>query len=314
MRVLVTGNLGHIGSKLVDILACDPKIKELLLIDNLSTQRFPSIFNLTKQYQFYDLDVSDENCQDLLEKLIRKSDSVIHLAAITDAASSVGKEDLIEQNNFLGTYKMAELCLSTGTPLVHISSTSVYGTQSDEVDEDCLEVDLQPQSPYAKSKLKEEKLLSSLGNRGLKFALYRFGTIFGVSTGMRFHTAVNKFCWQAAHNQGISVWRTALDQKRPYLYLGDAVDTLLRTISDEVYLNQPINIVTQNLTVRDIVESIRNHRNNLKVNFVDSPIMNQLSYNVSNAKSKNLGFEYQGNIENGIAETMALFTRLNNAY
>ena len=53
--------------------------------------------------------------------------------------------------------------------------------------------------PYAASKVRGEQLLEELGRTaGLRFVTCRFGTIYGVSPGMRFHTAVNKFCWQAA--------------------------------------------------------------------------------------------------------------------
>ena len=41
--------------------------------------------------------------------------------------------------------------------LVHISSTSVYGSQDLYVDENCKE--LKPQSPYAEVKIKEEQIL-----------------------------------------------------------------------------------------------------------------------------------------------------------
>ena len=58
---------------------------------------------------------------------------------------------------------------------------------------------------------------ASDAKKGLKGVSCRFGTIFGASPGMRFHTAVNKFCWQAVMGQPITVWSTAYDQKRPYL-------------------------------------------------------------------------------------------------
>ena len=34
---------------------------------------------------------------------------------------------------------------------------------------------------------------------------------------MRFHTAVNKSCWQAVMGQPLTVWETAYGQKRTYL-------------------------------------------------------------------------------------------------
>ena len=78
---------------------------------------------------------------------------VVHLAAITDAAGSVGRAEQVERNNLAATRKVAEACVQSDTPLITLSSTSVYGTQNTVVDEECPEADLKPQSPYAATKL-----------------------------------------------------------------------------------------------------------------------------------------------------------------
>ena len=52
---------------------------------------------------------------------------------------------------------------------------------------------------YDDIKLIEEKLLKK-NKKKIRFNSFRFGTIAGVSRGMRFHTAINKFCLNAALN------------------------------------------------------------------------------------------------------------------
>jgi nucleoside-diphosphate-sugar epimerase len=65
---------------------------------------------------------------------------------------------------------------------------------------------LKPQSPYAASKLHAEQRLQSLGEgQVLYYVTCLFGSIFGISPGMRIHTAINKFCWQAVIGQPITV-------------------------------------------------------------------------------------------------------------
>jgi nucleoside-diphosphate-sugar epimerase len=118
---------------------------------------------------------------------------VVHLAAITNAASFEIKE-VVERVNYVGTELVARACAETGSRLLFLSTTSVYGVSEGVVDENCSDEDLKPQSPYAESKIKAERYLSRLAEReGLKFFIARFGTIYGTSRGMRFHTAVNKF-------------------------------------------------------------------------------------------------------------------------
>lgn len=305
MRIAVTGALGHIGSKLIRDLPDAFPGSEIVMIDNMAVQRYPSLFNLPDNatYHFVEGDVMTYD----LESLFKGADVVMHLAAITNAAGSFDIADKVEKENYECTKRVAEACLAVGSPLIHLSSTSVYGTQNDIVDENCSEDELQPQSPYAHTKIREEKLLQKMyAEQGLKTVVCRFGTIFGVSRGMRFHTAVNKFCWQAVLGQPITVWSSAYDQKRPYLDLADGVRAILHIMEKKLYDGEIYNVLTHNLTVRNVVDTIQKHVPDLQIGFVEHKIMNQLSYNVACAKFSATGFEPKGSIETGIAETIAL--------
>jgi UDP-glucose 4-epimerase len=280
------------------------------MIDNMMTQRFPSLFDLPKEsiYSFFESDVKTEN----LNFLFKDATVVIHLAAITDAAGSFDRAEELEENNYQATLKVANACIESGAPLIALSSTSVYGTQNDVVDENCLDSELQPQSPYAKTKLKEEDLIQKMvKNKGLNAIHCRFGTIFGASSGMRFHTAVNKFCWQACMGQPITVWSTAYNQKRPYLDLVDASRAIEHIIDNSIFDGQIYNILTQNLTVSEVVGVIQEFVPSLMVEFVDSKIMNQLSYEVLCDKFKSTGFEFSGNVKTGIKNTISLLKNAN---
>jgi nucleoside-diphosphate-sugar epimerase len=275
------------------------------MIDNMMTQRFPSLFNLpaVANYHFIEGDVANMD----LNTVFSNANIVIHFAAITDAAGSFDRAEELESNNYQSTVKVANACVKNGASLIALSSTSVYGTQNDVVDEDCSEEELQPQSPYATTKLKEEELIATLCNeKGLKAIHCRFGTIFGASPGMRFHTAVNKFCWQAAMGEPISVWSTAYDQKRPYLDLIDASRSIEFIIRNNLFDGRIYNILTENATVHQVVDIIREFIPDLSVEFVDNRIMNQLSYEVSCDKFKDKGFNFTGSLRRGIEETISL--------
>ena len=305
MRIAVTGALGHIGSELIRQLPLPFADSEILLIDDLRTQRYCSLFNLpeTGRYKFIEADVLSAD----LRPILRGTDVVVHLAAITDAAGSFQIKEQVEQVNFLGTKKVAEACIDTNSAIIFPSTTSVYGMQSEVVDESCPESLLKPQSPYADSKLQAERLLQDLGaSHDLRFVIGRFGTIFGTSVGMRFHTAINKFCWQAVMNQPLTVWRTALNQNRPYLDLIDAVRAIIFMIDRPLYDRSIYNVVTTNTSVQNIVEIISALIPKTSVKYVDTEIMNQLSYHVANDRFVNLGFEFKGDLKRGIAETVRL--------
>lgn len=305
MKIVVTGALGHIGSRLIRQIPAAYAQAEIVMIDNLVTQRYCSLFNLPAngQYRFIEADVLDMD----LRAAVEGADVVIQLAALTDAAGSFDRRSDVEHVNYNATVKVARACAAVGCPMIHLSSTSVYGTQEQVVDELCSEEELQPQSPYAETKLREERALQKIGaSEGLRYVTCRFGTICGVSEGMRFHTAVNRFCYQAVMGQPLSIWRTALHQKRPYLTLDDAINAFMFIIQTELYNGNVYNVLTDNLTVHDIVTAIEQHISQIDVAYVDAEIMNQLSYEVLNRRFMDQGFEFVGSIRKSIKETIEL--------
>ena len=62
------------------------------------------------------------------------------------------------------------------------------------------------------------------------------------------------------------------------------------------------------------MDTIREFVPDLEVNFVDNKIMNQLSYEVSCDKFKNLGFTFTGNLKQSIGKTVSLLKNSNSSY
>ena len=86
MKIVVTGALGHIGSALIRQLPLHFPDAEIVMVDNMMTQRYASLFDLPAvgRYQFIEADVRSVD----LRPLIEGAHVVVHLAAITDAAGS----------------------------------------------------------------------------------------------------------------------------------------------------------------------------------------------------------------------------------
>ena len=236
-------------------------------------------------------------------------DLVIHCASMTNAEKSFGKEKEMFNNNINSMNTVIKYCSETNTKLIHLSSTSVYGKQAKLVDETCEKKYLKPQSPYAKIKIIEENLLKKNSNK-LKYNTFRFGTISGVSKGIRFHTAVNKFCLNASLNDKIHVYKTALNQFRPYLSVRDSFEVFKFTIEKNIFQNDIFNVLTGNYTVNQILNKIRKFKKNINIDYVNAPIMNQLSYHVDDSKIKLHGFKVKGNLEHDIKDTLNLLQNL----
>ena len=228
---------------------------------------------------------------------------------MTNAEKSFGKKKEMFKNNLNCFYTVLNYCKKNKTKLVHLSSTSIYGKQADLVDENCENKFLKPQSPYAKIKLIEENILK-INNSKIKYNTFRFGTIAGVSSGMRFHTAVNKFCFNASINQPIEVYKTALNQYRPYLSLSDAFKVFQFCIEKNFFENDIYNVLTSNFTVKQIINKIKKFKKNIKVKLVHTSIMNQLSYHVDGSKLKKKGLRLNGNINKDIQDTLKLLSNI----
>lgn len=306
MRVVVTGALGHIGSRLIRDLAGAFPRAHVVMLDNLATERYASLYDLPDgcRYEFIEGDILTAD----LHRLFAGADAVVHLAALTNGACIDDREQM-ERVNVHGATRVALACAALRVPLLFPSTTSVYGVANGVVAEDGPDGDLIPQSPYAEWKLRSERSLVQLGrDGGLRFVIFRMGTIFGPSVGMRFHTAVNQFCWRAVSGQPVEVWQTASHQFRPYLDVSDAVRAMVFVIRNRHFDGRAYNVLTRNATVAHVVEVLSRFVPHLRINYVESPLMNTLSYHADPSRFTRLGFTFSGSLERGIGETVEMLT------
>ena len=235
MKILVIGGAGYIGGYLVDLLS---EINvDVTVYDNLLYER--QYFKKTK---FIFGDVRDT---DKLESIINKNkyDFVIWLAALVgDGACSINESLTYDINvnsleRFLNIYS---------GKIIFMSTCSVYGQSDDIIDE---LGDKNPQSVYAKSKIKAESLFE---NRE-EFTILRLGTLFGISdlfSRIRLDLVVNILTLKASHNEKISVFGGS--QYRPLLHVKDVSNALIYIVQNQIY--GTFNLAYQNFTILDIAK------------------------------------------------------------
>jgi len=294
-NILITGGLGVLGKFLFDNLSN----YNITIVDNLLTQRYCSLFYLPKHVQFI-----ESGFEDLTVDFLNNFDTVIHLAGIIDAANSFNYKDEVQRVNVdLTKLFFEKINQSRVKLLVFPSSTSVYGKAANIVYEDSDVIN--PQSPYAESKLAIEEFLQQ-DNISVPYIILRLGTIFGKVISFRPHTVINKFCFQAAHQQPLTVWKDAIKYYRPYLGLQDMLSGIQLCLSEDLPFNEVYNVCTGNYELSYIIDLIKDHLPNTKINYIDTPLLNQFQYQVSDDKIRKYGYYNKTSIEQGIKETLQL--------
>ncbi|AFJ47725.1 UDP-glucose 4-epimerase GalE [Shimwellia blattae] len=172
MKVLVTGGSGYIGSHTcVQLLQNN---HDVVILDNLCNSKqtvLPVIERLGgKKPLFIAGDIRDEA---LLDQLFSEHhiDAVIHFAGLKAVGESVSKPLEYYDNNVNGTLHLLSAMRKAGvTNFIFSSSATVYGDQPQIPYVESFPTGL-PASPYGRSKLMVEQILTDLQHACPEFSI-----------------------------------------------------------------------------------------------------------------------------------------------
>ena len=176
MKILVTGGAGYIGSFMVKRLLDDGY--RVTVIDSLERGHKEAI---DSRAEFEHVDLKD---LEFLERVFRKDsfDAVMHFAGYISVGESMNKPDLYYDNNVKGSRNLFSVALNIGRidKFIFSSSAAVYGNPIKvPIPEDHPK---NPTSPYGKSKLDVEEMLSVLQKEeGLNFVSLRYFNAAGAA-------------------------------------------------------------------------------------------------------------------------------------
>ena len=206
-KILVTGGAGFIGSHIVDTLAGE---NQVTVLDNLYAGHIENLQKSIKQITFIKDDILNEA---VLNKLVGEAEYVFHLAANVGNLKSI-EEPYFDMNiNIRGTLNVLEACRKSGIKrLICTSSAAVYGDAKHiPIDE---KHPLNPESPYAVSKLAEEKYC---------FAYYK---VHGVpATALRYFNVYGPRQGGSAYANVISIFTNKIKEGKPLIIYGDGKQT-----------------------------------------------------------------------------------------
>jgi nucleoside-diphosphate-sugar epimerase len=281
--ILITGASGHIGSYLVNNLY--------------------EVVTLPKKFT----EITTEDLKGI--------DVVIHLAASTDH----NNVEEMSKVNIDYTFKFLDMVDESDVELlIFPSTTSIYAKMlapkpknfciwDSEIpsatvvtEEDKISA---PVNPYVLSKSVTEIFIKSLLMK-TNYVILRLGSVFGVSPGMKFNTAVSKFCHQAVTEGRLSVWKDFHFNYRPYVGLGDVTAAMEIVMANKKTWNQTFNVVTANHDTQYILGTIRQFIDTRRTLTVPAPMGRQNSYKVSCAKIREFGFEPKDSLDQAVKDTL----------
>jgi UDP-glucose 4-epimerase len=304
MRVVITGGLGHIGSRLLEFLGQKGYFTDIIIVDNLLTERYISLFNLPINTKFHLIRKDVRELAAIDFQKFGPIELIIHLAALTNPAKLQNQKDEVLSNNLEATNNIVRISNSLNSKLIFTSSTNVYSSMVGIVSE---ATQLQTtNTTYSEVKLLEEDFIRNETING--YAILRLGTISGISPGMRFHTAVNKFCYDSIMGAKINVWNGAQELSRPYLSLDDLCNSIEHIYTLDLFDRNIYNIVTNHLSISEICTIISSHLiTDIEINIIDSPYEPEKNFQVDTTKISNTNLRVIGDVSRDIQKTLELF-------
>ena len=107
-KYVITGGCGFIGSHVVEELLKNKK-NYITVIDNLISGKKSNIDIENKRLRFVKLDISKNSKK--FNKIFKKIDVVIHLAALADIVPSINNPKLYFSTNVTGTLNVLNACV-----------------------------------------------------------------------------------------------------------------------------------------------------------------------------------------------------------
>ena len=248
MTVLITGNLGYIGSVLTPILG--QRGHQVRGFDNgffrdcLLTPVDEPPEQITK------------DIRDIERKDLEGVTAVVHLAGLSNDPLGELDESLTEAINYDASMRLGELARLMGTRrLVYASSQSMYGRSATgiELEEDTSEKN--PLTAYAKTKWSAEQDLMTLRSPGFEVTALRPSTVYGASPRLRCDIVFNNFV-ACAYTTGAIEIKSDGTPRRPAVHVRDVCEAFIAGLEADTALVDGrafnVGVTDGNYTVRDL--------------------------------------------------------------
>jgi nucleoside-diphosphate-sugar epimerase len=292
-HILITGNMGYVGSVLVPFLRHHYTNIHITGYDigyfgsNLSSDDILPESRIDNQI-FGDI-------REVSNDVLHGVDSIIHLAAISNDPIGSRFEAVTEDVNEHATLRLARAAAKQGVQsFVFASSCSVYGlasmharTEQDSVN---------PLTAYARSKVAAEHGLTSHDHGDMLITSLRFATACGASPRLRLDLVLNDFVMNAVFHKRIVIhsngtpWRPLIDVEDMARALAFGAFRPFNSALRNLILNAGTN--DANYQVIDLAHAVARRVGNVEISVNTAAPDDVRSYRVDFSKFRSIAPEF----------------------
>jgi nucleoside-diphosphate-sugar epimerase len=219
MRVLVTGNLGYLGTIVAPLLADRNHLVEGMdsgLFRGCETEEMPELPTVP-------MDVRDVEAADL-----DGVEAVVQLAGLSNDPLGALDPGLTDEVNRRAAVRLGRLARRAGARrFLFASSCSVYGAGGDDPLTE--RSPCRPLTAYAEAKAGAERELMGLSGEGFAVTALRLATAYGASPMIRFDLVLNNLVAWAAATGAVHLKSDGMAW-RPLVHVGDIARAIVAVL------------------------------------------------------------------------------------
>ncbi len=276
MKVLVTGNLGYIGTVLTPKLVSRGHEVKGYDCDFYKNCTFGN-------YKINHIETLNKDVRDVELKDVKGYDAIIHLAALSNDPLGNINPELTYDINYRSSLRFARLAKIAGVKrFIFSSSCSNYGAGGkDFLNEDSM---LNPVTPYGESKVMVEKEVSALSDEDFSPTFLRNATAYGVSPRLRFDLVLNNLvAW--AFTTGKIFMKSDGTPWRPVVHVEDICNAFIaileaprKVVHDQVF---NVGVTGDNVQIKELARVVSEVVPDCRVAFSKQASADKRNYRVN---------------------------------
>jgi dTDP-glucose 4,6-dehydratase len=314
VNLLVTGGYGFIGSNFINYYFPKEKIHKLVNLDAMYYCASKTNVDLEIRKSSKYVSVEGNLCDDKLVREMLHTNNithVIHFAAQSHVQNSFDDSIIFTKDNVLGTHVLLEECRKYGKikKFIHVSTDEVYGESMNDVDEQHKTEHsiLCPTNPYAATKAGAELMAQSYNHSyKMPIIITRGNNVFGPNQYPE--KIIPRFIKLLKENKKVTIQGKGTSV-RAFLHAQDTAKAF-ETILEKGNIGEIYNIGCNKgmeysvMEVAKILIKMIKHTENYDewIEYVEDRPFNDQRYYISNQKLKNLGWNIEIELLDGLKE------------